>query len=151
MNKSLILTKEQVEYIIRLFYFNYALLPEDITEYYSTEFKKDAEIRSLLMESGQLTGSEFRDLYSKFRDEKFSYNKRITEELFCGAGNSTSLWISNLHKRIDYGISHLSGTQQNGGMGHEFDEERDKQDKQEIKNVLLDVITAFGMKPEDLV
>lgn len=90
------------------------------------------------------------DLYHQIMNEKYSAKDPINKYLFLGAGWHSLVDKNKLYKRLEYAINHLGGKQQNGGMGTEFDEESDKQDKQALKEVMLDVLTAFGLTMDDL-
>lgn len=67
-----------------------------------------------------------------------------------GAGWHSIVNRNKLIKRIVFATSILGGMQQNGGMGTEFDDAADKEDRQSIKEIALDVLTAFGLTIEDL-
>lgn len=90
-----------------------------------------------------------RDMYYGVEDNKYC-KEGISKSLFMGAGwlsiNSRNL----LHKRLSYAAMILGGKEQNGGQGTEFDEQSDKEDEYKIKEVLRDIIAAFGYSPEDL-
>jgi hypothetical protein len=51
-----------------------------------------------------------------------------------------------LHDRLSYAFSMLSGRQQNGGMGSEYSDKEEKESEQAIIDVIDDVIIAFGLK-----
>ncbi len=55
------------------------------------------------------------------------------------------------HKSLNYAAYILGGMEQNGGMGTEFDEQSEKEDNQKLKNLLKDIVSAFGYSPQDLI
>ncbi len=69
--------------------------------------------------------------------------KPINEPIFLGNGIYSKLAENNLHKRLAYALEELSGMQQNGGMGFEFDQESFEQSRENIINVIKDIIVAF--------
>lgn len=85
--------------------------------------------------------------HNEYCKEKLFDGKK---KLFLGSGPYSLVDINNLHKRLNFAISELGGEQQNGGMGHEYDEQSGKEAEQNIKDVLRDIIHAFGYEPGDL-
>ena len=73
-----------------------------------------------------------------------------TSALFMGNGASSVYAGYKLHQRLAFAFSELSAEQQNGEMGYTYDEELAQKSKENIKNVLIDIIHAFGLTPEDL-
>jgi len=81
---------------------------------------------------------------------RFEDKGRIKDCLFMGNGWHSIVNRNKVIKRIILATSALSGIEQNGGMGTEFDEVSDKKDRQTIKEVALDILTALGLTIEDL-
>jgi len=71
----------------------------------------------------------------------------IFQQIFLGSGSYSLQQIRTVFFRLDDAFSHLSGMQQNGGMGTEFSEEYQQKNEEEIKDILRDVICAFGFDP----
>jgi hypothetical protein len=138
------LTDQEAEFLMRALVDNYA---EDNQDFESDIV--DAGTCGLLI--GKLCReSKMIMAFRNARKNKFGFKDRITDYLFMGAGWHSCVAKNKLHKRIEYAVSVLGGLQQNGGMGTDFDEESDKQDKQALKEIALDVLTAFGLTVEDL-
>jgi hypothetical protein len=87
--------------------------------------------------------------YIEVKKERY-LREPINEKLFMGTGNVSLVKANKLHKRLQFAISELSGMEQNGGMGTEFDVEADIQSSNNIKDVIRDMLVAFNLKPEDL-
>ncbi len=66
------------------------------------------------------------------------------QQLFCG-NKKVKQDIKALHARLNSAITWLSGSQQNGGMGEEFDDVMAKMSEAAIENVVQDVINALGV------
>ena len=84
------------------------------------------------------------------RKEKYQAKDPVTDALFCGNMPQTAEDINYLHKRLTYAISTLSGMQQNGGMGTEFDTDSDKEDQKSLVSFIKDMMTAFSVTVEEL-
>ena len=69
----------------------------------------------------------------------------INQELFLGNGVFSKLAANNLHKRLAFAISELNSIQQNGIMGAEFYQEDSDKSKENIINVIKDIIVAFDL------
>jgi hypothetical protein len=140
------LTDQEAEFLIRVLVSNHA---EDNQDFESNI--TDTGTGGLLI-SKLLNASEYKLMtaYKEARKDRWADNNRITDYLFMGNGWHSIVERNKLHKRIDAATGWLGGMQQNGGMGTEFDEEWDKRGKQFIKEVALDVLTAFGLTVEDL-
>jgi len=138
------LTDQEIEYLFDALQNNYALL--DPSQDTFTNLRSNLE--------GKLI-SKFRITYDKIMEmRKNRYHKEnvfVSTPLFMGSGLYSCNRASLLHKRLAYAIMILGGAQQNGGMGTEFDEVADKEDQQEIKRTLTDILAAFGYTPEELV
>lgn len=139
------LDDRQAEFLMRALLLNYA---EDNQDFESDI--SDRGVGSFII--GKLCQADFKmyDVYNTVRDLKRQEKNRINDYLFMGAGWHSLVAKNKLHRRIDQAVSALGGMQQNGGMGTEFDEESDKKDKQTLKEVALDVLTAFGLTVDDL-
>jgi hypothetical protein len=101
---------------------------------------------------GKLVQADFKlhKTYSQARNQKWADSEKVKDYLFMGAGWHSIVAKNKLHRRIDCAVSALGGMQQNGGMGTEFNEEYDKKDRQTLKDVALDVLTALGLTVDDL-
>lgn len=140
------LTDKEVEFLMRVLLNNYAEEQQDFEQ----DNISDIGISAFLIGKLVAGKSNLRKLFYQIKDERFLVQDRITQYLFMGAGWHSLVAANNLHKRIRQAIYILGGMQQNGGMGTEFDEESEKQDKQSLKEIALDVLTAFGLTVEDL-
>lgn len=90
-------------------------------------------------------------LFSATRDDRYTVVKTpINKKLFMGAGHHSIVAKNLLHKRLEFAAYQLAGIEQNGGMGTEFNEESDKQEKEDIKDVMRDLLVAFGLTADDL-
>ncbi len=139
------LTDQEANFLMRALVHNYAEDQED--------FKGDGRCYGTCQ---GLIDKLWHDNYKLFkvfeqsRKDKWAKENRITDYLFMGSGEFSIVKKNQLHKRIEQAVSVLGGMQQNGGMGTDFDEESDKQDRQALKEIALDVLTAFGLTVEDL-
>lgn len=81
------------------------------------------------------------------RKEKYQEikNLRFTDMIFCGNGEYSQLQCDRLHQRLDYAISELSGDQQNGGMGSDYNYEYHDDSIKERVQVVEDMIIALGL------
>lgn len=140
------ISDKEAEFLVRALVNNYA---EDEQDFDHKDIG-DGGISSLLI--GKLVQADFKlhTTYSNARRFRYSEQARIDKYLFMGAGWHSTVLKNRLHRRIESAVSALGGMQQNGGMGTEFDEESDKKDKQTLKEVALDVLTAFGLTVDDL-
>lgn len=139
------LSDKEADFLMRALIDNYA---EDNQDFESDI--SDTGICSLLI--GKLVQADRRlmNAYYQARKSKFSNQERIKDYLFMGNGWHSIVNRNKLIKRIVLATSALGGMEQNGGMGIEFNEESDKQDKLTIKEVVLDVLTALGLTIDDL-
>lgn len=88
---------------------------------------------------------EVKKLLDKYPNYLSKQDKKIfSGQIFCGSGDWTLLKIMALHKRLTYGLSYLSGQQQNGGMGSEYSEKEANQSQLAIDDVIEDIIVALG-------
>ena len=62
----------------------------------------------------------------------------------------TSLQVKLLHDKLDHALMILCGSQQNGGMGTEFNEDEDNQASEEIRNIVNDIKAALVYPDFDL-
>ena len=140
------LTDEQLDFLIRALVCNYG--------HQETDFKQgnigDRGMGDLILgKLLALTGAY--DDWQKACKERYlktSINKNGPISL--GGGWYSLLGINACHKRLAFAFSELGGLQQNGGMGTEFDEKMDQECRKNIKEVLRELIRAFGMRVEDL-
>lgn len=138
------LTEKECIVLIKILLSNFADLGKDI-------YEDRCFVEKLMWKLGKLIKFCFDDdLVRKQNYEESS--KRLTfGKLFCGAGYHSQIACNQIHQRLNYAISTLSGAQQNGGMGSDFDEEEDKQSREDIKNVMKDLLIAFNISPEELI
>ncbi len=139
------LTDQEADFLMRALVNNYAEGQED--------FKGDGRCYGTcqaLIDKLWHDNTKLFKVFEKARKDKWAKENRITKYLFMGNGWHSLVEGNKLHKRIDCAINMLGGMQQNGGMGTEFDEESDKKGKQTLKEIALDVLTAFGLTVEDL-
>jgi hypothetical protein len=138
---------DQIIFLLKCLYSNYVeedLGSTDLLGYGSTQ----AVLTAPLIEAA---GAD-RELYYSIRKSRYcKVNEFAKDKLFCGGGHYSSNRIARLHQRLAFAVSCLSGEEQNGGMGTEFNEESSRDANNNIKDVLLDIIRAFGIKPKDLV
>lgn len=90
------------------------------------------------------------DVYYEAKKNRITKDP-INKYLFMGSGYHSLCLLNQYHKLLNYAAYVLGGMQQNGGMGTEFDEQSDKEDKGTLKRILKDFITAFGLTPQDLI
>jgi hypothetical protein len=76
------------------------------------------------------------------------YHKQFKSEIFMGCSHpgSTESNMLNAHKSLDEAFSILSGAQQNGGMGSQFDKKEDKQNRKELNAIAEDIVMALTGK-----
>lgn len=149
------LTEKDIVYLARLLELNYADRQEDF-EGITNIGSHNPNYDSLFSKLMYTTHGKFEDAWHEARKERFSLKEVSFDtggegrRLFLGAGYHTLFQLADLHRRLSFAAGELGGEQQNGGMGTEFDEQSSKEAKQNIKNVLRDIIHAFGYKPGDL-
>ena len=145
---SIDLTDEQCEYLMRVLLNNYGSVHEDYAKYTSYNEPSDYLVGLLVSKNRKL-----RDSYNKIKNLKFKMKDMkdsLNQKLFCGAGFLSTLMINDLHKRLEYAVGMLSGMQQNGGMGTEFDKDFNKEANQALINFIKDMMFAFDVSSEDL-
>ena len=142
---SIDLTDEQCDYLMRILINNYGSINEDYANYTSYDEPSNHLIELLVSKNIELQKS-----LHKIRDLKFKMKESLNTKLFCGAGFHSSLMINDLHKRLEYAVCMLSGMQQNGGQGTEFDKNYDKEAKQSLINFIKDMMFAFDVSMDDL-
>lgn len=140
------LNEKELEFLIRACVLNYAEqrgdFEKDIGDYGICE-----KLIQKLCAVGKSTAYKTRD---DALNSKWSEKEPLNKKLFLGAGWYSIIDINHLHKRLQYAVSILGGMQQNGGMGTEFDEQSNIEDKQTIKDVIKDMLMAFNLTVEDL-
>ncbi len=112
-----------------------AFLSERITgDFYVSELNKKIE--------------ELATEYQEFiLNKEPCYSKRLFyKPIFMGNGDKSLLDTIHLHNRMSYGLSLLSGEQQNGGMGYSYSKEDYEEYKKGCFEVVEDVICALGLK-----
>ncbi len=77
---------------------------------------------------------------------KVKFHGSINGLVFMGSGSFSEATIEHLHKRLDEGFSHLSGAQQNGGMGTEYDLDMEKECDKQIDSVVREIALALTGK-----
>lgn len=147
------LTEKEVAYLARLLELNYADRPEDFTADLDIG-RHNPNYDSIFSKLMIADRGTFQSIWKEVRKERFEEKdncfKDKNKTLFMGAGFHTLFQLAQLHKRLSFAASELSGEQQNGGMGTEFNEQSSKEAEQNIKDVLRDIIHAFGYTPGDL-
>lgn len=135
------LSEKEGKFLLKVLKYNYA------------ETEEDFEGRGMDSENPLLKSLDWKlRKFDDYDDRRFYFRERLTfGNLFCGAGYRTGIACNQMHQRLDYAIMILSGAQQNGGMGSDFDEEEDKQSHEDIKNVLKDLLIAFDISAEELI
>lgn len=138
------LDKKQIHYLLRVLVSNYAETIED--------FDGDITDRG---PSGLIIGKLAkvdRDVYAWYADAKRSnyLKEKLNKFLFMGAGNGSLVLLNDLHRRLNFAASQASGRQQNGGMGTEFDDAYEVKAKQDIVDVVKDMMIAFNISVDDL-
>lgn len=68
---------------------------------------------------------------------------RFREQIFLGAGNESLKRVRELHDRLDYGLNLLSGIQQEGLQGTDYDHRGVLRDYGEIQEVVTDIAIAL--------
>lgn len=139
------LSDKEAEFLMRVLVSNHA---EDEKDFDQDII--DCGTGSLLI--GKLCQADFKmyNIFNKARTSRYGDKERIKDYLFMGNGWHSIVNRNKLIKRIVLATSALGGMEQNGGMGTEFNDESDKQDRQTIKEVALDVLTALGLTVDDL-
>lgn len=139
------LSDNEIKFLIRALVMNYADIEEDfVPDDISASNQNSAIIGKFL------SGMAKRDEYSKAKNNRYLKDRLPPKPLFLGAGWHSIIHTNMLHKRLQYAVSELGGNQQNGGMGSTFKYVEDQEATENIKNVLRDLITAFGMTTDDL-
>lgn len=139
------LSDKEAEFLMRALVSNHAEDDQDFEPDIG-----DSGVGSLIIGKLVQADRKMYDAYNNARKSRFGSKNRIKDYLFMGAGWHSLVNRNKLIKRIVLATSTLGGMQQNGGMGTEFNEESDKEDKQLLKEVALDVLTALGLSLDDL-
>lgn len=71
---------------------------------------------------------------------------QINDLYFDGAGEHSCAKFLFIMNRIRKAFSMLSGMQQNGGMGSDFDEKLDEEGRMFLETVVQELINAFGLQ-----
>lgn len=98
---------------------------------------------SLQFEKNQLDKWTDIDVEFQFNDFAASNTRLFDQMLFMGGGDRTLKLMKTLAARLDYAFTALSGFQQNGIQGNEFDNQTDANDKEHLENVVRDVAMAL--------
>ncbi len=139
------LSDREAEFLMRVLVSNHA---EDVQDF--EQDISDGGVSSLLIGKLVQADRKMYEAFNKARQSRFGDKERIKDYLFMGSGWHSLVNRNKVIKRIVLAGSILSGMQQNGGMGTEFNEESDKQDKQSLKEIAIDVLTALGLTVDDL-
>lgn len=139
------LTEEQIEFLLRSVVLSYA---ENESDFKSNDIADSGPSNRIV---GKLVGASerFEDAYYDARKQRFAKD-RIDKSIFMGNGWRSTVDVNTLHKRLAFAFYELGFIEQNGGMGSEFDEELNDRNLKNIKDVLKDMLVAFGMTPQDL-
>lgn len=138
---------KEVEFLIRALVSNYAEDERDFDPQDITDHGMAHQVLGELMATDQYRKGH--QHYRQANKERCS-GEAITKKLFMGSGNYSIVAKNKLHRRLEFAISELGALEQNGGMGTEFDIEMDKECRENIKNVIGDMMVAFGLTVEDL-
>lgn len=138
-------SEQELNFLIRAVVKNYA---EDFEDFETPDIT-DIGVVGTLIPKLIWNHKNGYNIFLKSRKEK-TLNKPIKEKLFMGSGYHSTVRKNNLHKRLEFAIHELGGMEQNGGMGTSFDEVFDAEGKQNIKEVVQDIMIAFGLTIEDL-
>lgn len=139
------LSDKEAEFLIKVLINNYAEEDQDFGQDIG-----DSGTGALLIGKLVQADRKMQDVYSKVRKSRFADVGRIKDHLFMGNGWRSIVNRNKVIKRIVLATSVLGGMEQNGGMGSSFNEETDKQDRQTIKDIALDVLTALGLSANDI-
>ncbi len=141
-------TPKQITFLLKGLYSNYVIEEEDQEDPFGGTRSPDLLTMPLMLAAGL-------DPHSFYEIRNQKYCKDIlypdnTKPIFLGAGNFSVRDAAMLHQRLSFALSELSGEQQNGGMGTEYNKQSGKEAEQNIKDVLRDLIHAFGYSAADL-
>lgn len=139
------LSNKEIEFLIRALVCNFAENRSD----FNLENITDSGICGLLIGKLSLTPGNIKH-YNNVRIEKYNAKNKFGKKLFMGNGNHSTVDLNYLHKRLEFAVSSSSVMEQNGGMGEPFNQEMDLECKQNILNVIKDLILAFDVNIEDL-
>ncbi len=142
------LTEDEEKYLLRSLILNYA---DNLDDFDREDISKGNNVKENLIGRLIRRSDINREFYSKIRRQQYSSKESLKNRLFMGAGYHSLVQKNNLHERLEFAASELCGLQQNGGQGTTFDQEMDKECKDNIKSVLKDIIYAFNIPVEELV
>ncbi len=138
---------EEIKFLIKVLVGNYAESETDFDGNNIGDTGMSGKlIGKLVLSSDDYQYMRYYNEQRKKRHEKSILNKR----LFMGAGYHSLVNLNKLHRGLDFAASQLSGLEQNGGMGTEYDLQMEEQGVQNIKDVIKDIMLAFDIKSEDL-
>lgn len=141
------LTKDQAAFLIRALECNCAEEESDFDPKDLSDRGPGGLIIGQLVSKG---GKELMDVYYEARKNRI-VKEPINKKLFMGVGYHSLCLLNQYHKALNYASYVLGGMEQNGGMGTEFDEQSEKEDDKKLKNILKDIVYAFGYSPQDLI
>lgn len=139
------LTDEQIEFLIRSVVLSYA---EKDSDFKSNDIVDNGPSGRII---GKLVSNleRFEDAYYDARKQRF-VTDRVNKNIFMGNGWRSTVAANILHKRLAFALGELSVIERNRDMGTMFDEDLNKRNIKNIKDVLNDIIFAFNLTPKDL-
>lgn len=144
------LTEKEQNYLIRVLEQNYADLYEDYEGGKYHGFNNSIKHQLYLKLFGRVPYELSESIHKDGRIAHKTTGQK-SGVLSMGNGYYSTMRINELHKRLNYASMVLSGQQQNGGQGTEFNEESDRQDQESLQDVMKDFLISFGVSPEELI
>jgi hypothetical protein len=146
MSIVLDLTDNEAKCLIKALVLNYADTHDDFSP---TDIGECNQIKENLL--GELISkSSNYDFYRDTKDNRFSRKDPIRKKLFMGAGHHSIVQKNGLHQRLEFACYELSGLEQNGGQGTEFDQQMNDECILNIKDVIKDIAYALNMSVGDI-
>lgn len=141
------LSDKQAEFLMRALLQNYAATEED---YDGKEGLGASSTGEFII--GKLVAADFKlhNTFCTIKDERWKKRDPLNRYIFWGNGYHSSVSGNYLHKRLQQAFITQGGMQQNGGMGTEFDEQSDKEDKATLISVAKDILVGLGLTVDDL-
>lgn len=138
------LSDKEIDFLVRALVCNYGEK--------ETDYEKDISNSGLsyeLIGKFIFASNASSDIFYQARREEVCKDK-THKTAFMGHGWLSKIFTNLLHKRLHFAFHQLGMMEQNGGMGTDFDEKMQQECTQNIKDVLNDLIFAFGMTPQNL-
>ena len=150
---SIDLTEKEQDYLIRILEQNYADIYDDYGNDKFYGFENPVKHQIYLKLFGDHYRYDLRDkiCFAEKNSELDKLSRQNSGYLGMGSGFYSILHLNDLHKRLNSAACVLTGQQQNGGQGTEFDEKFDRQCQEHLKDILKDLLIAFGVSPEELI